>query len=88
MNERKEFEISQEDLEKLLKASRPTPVMYISGGIPMAGTPQENANQAWATLGKRLGFDAMSVRPVSGKGNRFFTAMTTDDGVQAATAQA
>ncbi len=75
---RTEFEMSEEDLENLLNASKPTPVMFLPGGTPMFDSPQENANRGWSGLGKRLGFDYMSVRPVSGKGNRFFTAEATE----------
>ena len=71
---RQEFEMSEEDMETLLEASKPTPVMYLSGGIPMHSSPQENANQAWKTLGEKLGFAHMTVQPMQGKGNRFFTA--------------
>lgn len=70
----KEFEMSDDDLKELLEASKPTPVMYISGGIPIGGTPQANANYAWQKLGEKLGFDWTSAAPVSGKGDRFFTA--------------
>lgn len=72
---RKEFEITEEQLNKLLEACRPTPVMYISGGQRMGRTQQENANSAWCALGRELGFDGMTVRPVpDGRGMRFFTA--------------
>jgi hypothetical protein len=71
---RKEFEMSAEQEAELLTACRPTPVMYLSGGVPMGPSPQENANAAWCALGKELGFDGMTVRPVPGKGLRFFTA--------------
>jgi hypothetical protein len=66
--------MSEEDLQRILDASRPTPVMYLSGGIPMGPTQQENANRAWEALGDKMGFQYMSVRPVPGKGDRFFTA--------------
>jgi hypothetical protein len=69
-----EFEMTEDDLKELLEASKPTPVMYLSGGRPMFDSPQENANRAWKKLGEKMGFDAMSVRPVPGKGHRFFTA--------------
>ena len=39
----------------------------------MFGSPQENANRAWAKLGKKMGFDSMTVMP--GKEPRFFTAV-------------
>lgn len=68
-----DFEMTQEQLDELLDACKPTPVMYLSGGRPMFNTPQENANYAWKKLGKELGFDYITVKP-NGKGNRFFSA--------------
>lgn len=70
-----EFEMSEEQLTTLLDACKPTPRMYLEGGEPMCGTPQENANRAWAALGEELGFKPMTVNPVAGKGQRFFTAV-------------
>jgi len=72
---RKEYELTAEQFDKLMEACRPTPAMFLSGGQPMFGTPQENANRAWCALGEELGFDGMSVTP-SGKGQRFFFADT------------
>lgn len=71
---RREFEMSEEDLKKILDACKPTPAMWGSGGAPMFSTPQENANQAWRDLGQRMGFVWDSARAVSGKGPQFFTA--------------
>jgi len=75
---RREYEMSEKDYEKLLDASKPTPAMYLSGGIPIGGNPQENANRAWKRLGEKMGFDNMTVRPIQGKGERFFTAIMTE----------
>lgn len=71
---RKEYEMTEEQLAALMDACKPTPAMFLSGGQPMCGTPQENANRAWQSLGADMGFDHMTVEPVSGKGQRFFTA--------------
>ena len=71
---RKDFEMTQEQLDELLDACKPTPVMYLSGGKPMFNSPQENANHAWKLLGEKLGFDHMSVKP-TGKGDKFFSAV-------------
>jgi hypothetical protein len=71
---RTEYEMTEDDLAKLMDASKPTPVMYLSGGRPMYDSPRENANRAWKALGHRMGFNYLTVRPVSGKGQRFFTA--------------
>lgn len=73
-SKRQEYEMTEGDLATLLEASKPTPAMYLSGGMPMTSSPQENANRAWSELGKRMGFDPMTVRPVPGKSQRFFTA--------------
>ena len=73
---RREFEMTEAQFEELLDACKPTPLMFISGGIPISRTPQENANVFWSELGIELGFDFMTAQP-SGK-ERFFTAETTD----------
>jgi hypothetical protein len=75
---RREFEMTQEQYDRPLDASKPTPVMYLSGGRSMFSTPQENANRAWQALGAELGFDGSTAHPVAGKGDRFFTAEVTD----------
>lgn len=76
MSARREYELSAEDHRLLLEACRAVPYMVFGGVEP--SSPQENANRAWAALGKRLGFDGMSVEPVPGKGARFFTAIPTN----------
>ncbi|MCK9279202.1 MAG: hypothetical protein M0P71_01050 [Melioribacteraceae bacterium] len=76
MNPRVEYKLTDADLKELLEASRPTPVMSIGGNT--FSSPQENANRAWAKLGERLRFDPMSVRPIQGKGNKFFTAIPNE----------
>lgn len=76
---RTEFEMSEAQLAALLDACKPTPVMFLSGGTPMYNSPQENATAAWRKLGSEMGFDAMTVRPVPGKGQRFFFADKIND---------
>jgi len=71
---RQDFEMTEDDLAELLRASRPVPAMFLSGGRPMFGTPQENANAAWERLGKKMGFKPMTVKPIPGKGHRYFSA--------------
>ncbi len=72
--ERREFEMTDEDLAKLMEASKPVPYMVFGGIAPRS--PQDNANDAWAELGKRMGFDHMTVEP-TGRGNKSFTAVPT-----------
>ena len=71
---RREYEMSEQQLTRLLDASKPTSVMYFPGGKPMFRSPQENANDAWKALGDEMGFQHMTVRPIPAKGTRFFTA--------------
>lgn len=76
MYPRTEYEMTKVDLGELLKACKPVPYMVIGGMEPPS--PQENANAAWARLGAKMGFDSNSVRPVDGKGQRFFTAVPNE----------
>lgn len=69
---RQEFKMSEEDLKTILDACKPAPLIALQTGMP--ASPQENANRAWQALGERMGFDGMTVEPVRGKGQRFFTA--------------
>jgi hypothetical protein len=68
---RKEFEMSEEDFKSILESCRPVPYIII-GGVPPR-SQQENANDAWCALGRKMGFDGMTCEP-SGRGDRFFTA--------------
>lgn len=73
---RTEYEMTEADLATLLSACKPTPAMMIGSYVP--ASPQENANRAWAELGRRMGFDSATVRPALGKGQRFFTAVPSE----------
>lgn len=69
---RKEFEMSEDDLKTLMEACKPVPCILIGDVAPRSS--QQNANDAWDKLGRKMGFEPMSVRPVPGKGPKFFTA--------------
>lgn len=69
---RKNFEMTEEDLRVLLDSMRPSPMIALQCGAPQS--VQERANAAWASLGKKMGFDFMTVTP-SGGGQRFFSAI-------------
>ena len=75
---RTEYKMTQADLDAILDACKPTRVMFLSGGTPMGGTPQENANRAWAALGAKMGFDYMTAQPIRGKGMLHFTAVPSE----------
>jgi len=74
MVDMKKYTMTPEQLEKILDAGKPTPVMFLSGGKPMFNSPQENANHAWELLGKELRFDPYSVRAIDGAPNGTFEA--------------
>lgn len=73
-----QFEMTQAQLSVILSACRPVPMIAIHTGMPP--TLQERSNAAWASLGKEMGFDYTTVRPVSGKSNLFFTAEPNAEG--------
>ena len=68
---KKDFEMTAEDLQTLLEAMKPVPMIALQCGRPTSA--QESANAAWARLGEKMGFYPMTVAP-NGKGNRFFSA--------------
>ena len=76
MYPRVEYEMTEEDLNKILDACRPVPIIMIGNYTP--SSQQENSNMAWKALGEKMGFDYMTVRPVSDKGDRFFTAVPSE----------
>lgn len=72
MYPRTSYEMTESDLSKILDACKPVPLIMLQCGMPRS--QQERANDAWAELGKRMGFDHMTVQP-TGHGDRFFTAV-------------
>lgn len=78
MNPRVEYEMSEEDLKKILDACKPVPVIMVGGYMP--SSPQENANRAWQALGEKMGFDYMTARP--GRTERHFTAVPSETAPQ------
>ncbi len=75
---RREYELTDEQVAKLLDASKPVPAMWSSQGQYLFGTPQDNALRAWQALSEELGFDYMTAQPVPGKPQKFFTAEPID----------
>ena len=57
------FEMTQEQLDKIIEASKPVPM-----------SAQENADAAWDELGKEMRFKPETVKPIAGRGDRFFSA--------------
>ena len=75
MYPRTNYEMTEADLEKILDACKPVPMIMLQCGAP--SSLQENANRAWAELGGRMGFDHMTVQP-TGRGDRLFTAVPSE----------
>jgi hypothetical protein len=75
---RKEFEMTEAQLNALLDAGKAVPYMVFGGRPPTS--PRENVNNAWRALGKELGFVWDTAQPVPGKrfDFRFFTAEVLD----------
>ena len=71
----KEYKMTDEQRDIILDACRPVPLIAINCGMPPS--QQSLANSAWQRLGKELGFEYMTVRPVSGKSDYYFTAEST-----------
>jgi len=69
---RKEFQLTADELKRLLDACRPVPYMVFGGMVPRS--PQENANDAWKRLAAQKGFVWDTVRPIAGKWPECFTA--------------
>ena len=76
MYPRTEYEMTEDDFKELMEACKSVPVIMVGGVSPRS--TQENANDAWEKLGKKMGFDYMTVRPIQGKDNKFFTAVPSE----------
>lgn len=68
---RKEFQLTPDEKAELLAVMRPVPMIMLQCGEPPS--LQDNANHAWIALGKKRGFDGMTVK-ASARGIDFFTA--------------
>ncbi len=75
MTNRRDFEMTTEDLTELLSCMKPVPMIALQCGEPRS--LQERANDAWERLGTKMGFDYMTVKP-NGKGDRFFSAVPSE----------
>lgn len=81
MYPRTNYEMTEEDKQTLLSAMQPERAMLIGGTTGQS--LQERANDAWARLGEKMGFDSMTVQP-SSRGDRFFTAVPNETETQKA----
>ena len=74
------YEMSEDELGELLESCKPTSCIMVGAYAPTS--PQERANRAWQRLGEKYGFDYMTVRPIQGKGTRFFSAVPSETPLQ------
>ncbi len=70
---KRDYEMTEAQLAKLLEACKPVPYFAIGGSYGHARSPQDNANDAWASLGGEMGFKWDTVEPTN-RGDRFFRA--------------
>lgn len=68
---KKLFEMTQEQLDTILKACERPPMIMLHCGHP--SSVQERVNAAWKALGDDMLFDYRTVEP-TGEGDRFFKA--------------
>lgn len=76
MQERREYLVDEEDYKWLLEQMKPVPYIIIGGHAPRS--QQENANEAWKTIGRKRGFDGMTVQSAGSINPRFITAIPTE----------
>ncbi len=69
---RREYELTEEELQSLHEACKPVPYLIIGGRPPRS--PQEKANAAWRKLAIARGFVWDTVKPIDGACDRHFTA--------------
>jgi hypothetical protein len=72
MLERREFRLSNDDLERLHEAAQPVRMMALNCGVP--SSPLERSDRVWQSLGMKYGFVWDTVAPIEGKGLETFTA--------------
>ena len=77
MYPRIKYRMTQADCDSIMKAIEPEPCIMV-GEARMGMSQQERANNAWAELGARMGFDAMTVEPIAGGSVLDFTAVPTE----------
>ena len=72
MRARVNYRMTEEDLKILLEACKPTPVMMIGD----YATPRPTG------LGKKMGFNYKTVRPILGKEQEYFSAIPSKSEAQ------
>jgi hypothetical protein len=60
------FTLSQAQFDQILAINKEggDPVMFLGGGIRIGKDLHEKINEYWETLGREMGFDWKTVRPI------------------------
>lgn len=77
MAEQREFQMSEEDYQIMIRAQRKPPskpMLLVGQGVVPDDKGQLTVNDTWKMLGLKLGFDWRTVRPHPRKGDRYFLA--------------
>lgn len=77
MYPRTNYEMTDKQLDILMQSSKPVPCIMIGDSTP--SSPQENANNAWSSLGLEMGFDSLTVQPINGLGTKHFSAIPSEN---------
>lgn len=78
MYPRTNYTMTEADYNQIIEACKPVPMIMLQLGMPRS--QQERANDAWAELGGRMGFDSMTVEP--GRSKLEFTAVPSESATQ------
>jgi hypothetical protein len=73
MTERKDFEMTDQQLKDLHAACRPIPYLVVGGVQPMSF--KERIDNLWKVMGDSMGFDYKTAAPAQGKGEKWFSAV-------------
>lgn len=68
----KKFTMTAEQYARLVDASKPVPMIALQCGPPPS--QQDAANLVWMQLGKEMGFEWNSARPIQGESDLHFVA--------------
>ena len=74
------YEMTDGQLDALMQACKPVACIALGGVAP--SSPQENANNAWASLGLEMGFDSSTVQPRQEFDTKHFTAIPSETETQ------
>lgn len=75
MQERKQYEMTDAQFERLYHACRPRPYVTDSQGNMLFGDPVKDAERVWQELGNEMGFKWDTAQPVPGANQKVFSAV-------------